>query len=75
MLFPLLRSHSRVVNLSSSEAALKNIPGDDIREKLAADNLTEPELTELMDFFVQYDNWYDGLYLNHHISDLIFIIP
>lgn len=55
VLFPILRPHARVVNLSSSQAAVKNIPGQCIRERLSSGDLTEQELSKLMDSFVGYE--------------------
>ncbi|XP_023718285.1 carbonyl reductase [NADPH] 3 isoform X2 [Cryptotermes secundus] len=52
MLFPLLRPHARVVNLSSCEGHLKKIPGELLREKLSSSTLTEEELTDLMKQFI-----------------------
>jgi hypothetical protein len=52
VLFPLLRPHARVVNLSSSEGHLKKIPGELLRKKFASSSLTEEELTDLMKQFV-----------------------
>jgi carbonyl reductase 1 len=52
VLFPLLRPHARVVNLSSSEGHLKKIPGESLRNKLSSSTLTEEQLTDLMKQFV-----------------------
>jgi carbonyl reductase 1 len=52
VLFPLLRPHARVVNLSSSEGHLKKIPGELLRKKLSNSTLTEEELSDLMKQFV-----------------------
>lgn len=52
-LFPLLRPHARVVNLSSSMGHLHKIPGDKLRKKLSSPTLTEEELTQLMQQFVE----------------------
>lgn len=56
ILFPLLRSHARVVNLSSSAGHPSRIPGKTIREKLTCETLCESELSELMNSFVEYVN-------------------
>ncbi|XP_034246303.1 carbonyl reductase [NADPH] 1-like [Thrips palmi] len=52
-LFPLLRPHARVVNLSSSAGHLLRIPGEAIRKKLLNPALTIDELSNLMQSFVQ----------------------
>ncbi|XP_047113995.1 carbonyl reductase [NADPH] 1-like [Schistocerca piceifrons] len=52
-LFPLLRPHARVVNLSSSEGHLTKIPGDSLRKKFSNPDLTEEELCDLMRQFVE----------------------
>jgi len=56
-LFPLLRSHSRVVNVSSSCGHLLRINGQEpqaseLRNKLSSPSLTEQELCEIMTNFV-----------------------
>ncbi|XP_063244170.1 carbonyl reductase [NADPH] 1-like [Bacillus rossius redtenbacheri] len=52
-LFPLLRPHARVVNLSSSMGHLLKIPGEELRGRLADPNLTEETLGALMLEFVE----------------------
>ncbi|KAM7301975.1 carbonyl reductase [NADPH] 1 [Ixodes scapularis] len=52
-LFPLLRPHARVVNVSSMCGMLKVIPGQELRDKLNNPNITLEELVELMKKFVQ----------------------
>lgn len=52
-MFPILRPHARVVNLSSSAGHLSRIPGAALREKLASPTLTEDELSTLMNNFVE----------------------
>jgi carbonyl reductase 1 len=52
VLFPLLRPHARVVNLSSSEGHLKKIPGEPLRKILGSSALTEEELADLMKQFI-----------------------
>ncbi|KFM77919.1 Carbonyl reductase [NADPH] 1, partial [Stegodyphus mimosarum] len=42
-LFPLLRPHARVVNVSSSEGKLSHIPNPELRQKLSSETLTEEE--------------------------------
>jgi len=51
-LFPLLRDHGRVVNMSSSCGWLCKIPGEELRRKLSADDLTIPQLTQLVQDFI-----------------------
>lgn len=56
-LFPLLRPHARVSNVSSSAGHLSEIRGDEpaasqLKAKLASDTLTEEELADLMNQFV-----------------------
>ncbi|XP_046664314.1 carbonyl reductase [NADPH] 3-like isoform X1 [Homalodisca vitripennis] len=51
-LFPLLRPHARVVNLSSSEGHLSKIPGEAIRDRLRDPDLTEEGLTCLVKEFI-----------------------
>ena len=52
-LFPLLRPHARVVNVSSRAGLLKNIKDDSIRSRLAATDLTVSELNSIMKNFVE----------------------
>ena len=51
-LFPLLRPHSRVVNVSSM-AGLLNILQPHLQQKFSDPNLTEQELVALMATFVE----------------------
>jgi len=51
-IFPLLRPHARVVNVSSSAGCLKNIKGKELRQKFANDKLTRDELISLINAFV-----------------------
>ncbi|XP_014276614.1 carbonyl reductase [NADPH] 3 [Halyomorpha halys] len=51
-LFPLLRPHARVVNLSSSSGFLQRIPGDRLKEKLGDPELPRRNLIRLMNEFV-----------------------
>lgn len=58
ILFPILRPHARVVNLSSMLGHLTQITGQDsaaveLRAKLSSDNLTYEELHKLMQSFVE----------------------
>ncbi|CAN7997392.1 unnamed protein product [Ixodes hexagonus] len=52
-LFPLLRPHARVVNVSSMCGMLKVIPGQELRDKFNNPKITLDELIELMNKFVQ----------------------
>jgi len=52
-LFPLLRPHARVVNVSSCVGFLGKVPGEDLRQLLASDTLTEDKLDQLMNDFVK----------------------
>jgi len=52
ILFPLLRPHARVVNLSSSCGMLSKIPSQDLKQKFASPTLTISELNALMQDFV-----------------------
>uniref|UniRef100_A0A2L2XX33 carbonyl reductase (NADPH) n=1 Tax=Parasteatoda tepidariorum TaxID=114398 RepID=A0A2L2XX33_PARTP len=51
-LFPLLRKHARVVNVSSSAGQLHRIPGKDLQQRFLS-ALTEEELSKLMNEFVE----------------------
>lgn len=51
-LFPLLRAHARVVNLSSSAGHLTRIPSKELRKTLSSPDLKQQELDELMTKFV-----------------------
>ena len=53
ILFPILKPHARVVNLSSSAGHLSRIPGKHLREVLASTDLTEEKLSALMTSFVK----------------------
>lgn len=57
-IFPILRPHSRVVNVSSSAGHLSRINGkepeaSDLRQKLADISLTVQQLDELMNDFIR----------------------
>eukprot|EP00118_Oscarella_pearsei_P012335 m.89997 g.89997 ORF g.89997 m.89997 type:complete len:204 (+) comp36637_c0_seq1:276-887(+) len=52
-MMPLLRPHSRVVNVSSQLGKLKNIPQAELRQKFASDSLEEGQLVELMSQFIR----------------------
>ncbi|KAE8736764.1 hypothetical protein FOCC_FOCC017782, partial [Frankliniella occidentalis] len=51
-IFPLLRPHARVVNISSSCGHLLRIPGEEIRKQFLNPNLSVDELSELMQNYV-----------------------
>lgn len=51
-LFPLLRPHARVVNVSSSAGKLSYIKSKDLQEKFLSPTLTEEELCSLVTQFV-----------------------
>ena len=58
ILFPILRPHARVVNVSSSAGHLAKISGNDetsiaLRAKLASNELTHEELLYIMQKFVE----------------------
>lgn len=50
-LFPLLRPHARVVNVSSSAGMLKRIPSEDVQKKIASADTIE-KLCEVMRAFI-----------------------
>ncbi|XP_064456049.1 carbonyl reductase [NADPH] 1-like [Ornithodoros turicata] len=52
-LFPLLRPHARVVNVSSLCGMLNKIQGEDLKKKLNSPHITQDELVALMNQFVQ----------------------
>lgn len=54
VLFPLLRPHARVVNLSSLDGHLTTIPGEELRKKLSSLTLTEEQLSDLMKQFIEF---------------------
>ncbi|KAI9562230.1 hypothetical protein GHT06_013195 [Daphnia sinensis] len=58
IMFPILRPHARVVNVSSSAGHLLKISGEnsvaiDLRKKLSSSELTTKELTEMIEGFVK----------------------
>lgn len=53
ILFPLLRPHARVVNISSVCGFLQQIPGDNFKKKLASTDLQLSELVHLMNDFIE----------------------
>merc|ERR1719402_1486015 len=63
ILFPILKPGARVVNMSSSAGFLKNIKGESLRARLAAEDLTVEELDEMMTDFVKTAN--EGTHGDH----------
>ncbi|GIX76445.1 carbonyl reductase 1 [Caerostris extrusa] len=53
-LFPLLRSHARVVHMSSSASYLSYIESEDVRNRFRSENLTKEELCGFMREFVKH---------------------
>ena len=58
VLFPILRSHARVVNISSSAGHLSRISGYDpaatnLKQKLAAKDITTEELCHLLQEYIR----------------------
>ena len=53
-LFPILKAHARVVNVSSSAGHLSCIPGKHLRDVFASPTLTEAQLNDLMNSYVEY---------------------
>ncbi|KAJ8717966.1 hypothetical protein PYW07_005896 [Mythimna separata] len=53
ILFPVLNNGARVINISSSYGQLSHIPSQDLRERLKDEKLTVPELSELMQQYVE----------------------
>ena len=52
-LFPLLRPHARVVNVSSHVGMLKIVKDESVRNRLKSPNLTISELVDIMNTFVK----------------------
>jgi len=53
ILFPILKTNARVVNLSSSAGHLSFIPDENLRNSFASNTLTEPQLSDLVKQFVE----------------------
>jgi len=51
-LFPMLRPHARVVNVSSSAGMLAKIPGESLRKRFLDPSLNEEKLSVLMNEFI-----------------------
>ena len=54
ILFPILKPHARVVNMSSYAGHLSVIKDEALKAKLASSDLTYDQLTALMQQFVEY---------------------
>lgn len=52
-MFPLLRPHARVVNVSSSCGHLLRIPGKELQQRFKDPSLTVEQLKQLMKEFVK----------------------
>jgi carbonyl reductase 1 len=52
-LFPLLRSHARVVNVSSRAGMLKIVSGQSLRHKLSNDNATLNDVQLVLNEFIE----------------------
>ncbi|CAG5023205.1 unnamed protein product [Parnassius apollo] len=53
ILFPILRNSARVVNISSSSGHLSQIPSETLRNRFKDPNLTIPELSDLMNKYIE----------------------
>jgi len=53
-LFPLLKPHARVVNVSSTVGLFKIIPDQTIRQKLLSPDLTVGEIDSMLNNFIKY---------------------
>jgi len=53
LLFPILKPHARVVNVSSSAGHLSKIPSLELRSKFASPNLSYEELNALMMDYIE----------------------
>lgn len=53
ILFPILKPHSRVVNVSSTAGLLKQITSQTLKAKLSLPNLTVDELDDLVNTFIK----------------------
>lgn len=52
-LFPLLRPHARVVQISSAMGHLSRIPGEQLKARFSNPDLTEEELNQILREFVE----------------------
>ncbi|CAG2119227.1 unnamed protein product [Medioppia subpectinata] len=55
-LFPILRSHARVVNVSSSAGMLKNVKDKTLRERFSDPNLSDKQLLDLVNEYLNEVN-------------------
>ena len=53
-LFPLIRSNGRVVNVSSRLGLLGQVNSEELKNKVKNDNLTEDELVEIINDYIEY---------------------
>lgn len=53
ILFPILKPGARVVNVSSSAGMLCRVPGENLKQKLASDDLSRKELDQLADTYLE----------------------
>lgn len=53
ILFPILRPHARVVNVSSSAGLLLRVPGEELRKRLASHDLTRKELDGMVGQYLE----------------------
>lgn len=68
-LFPILRPHARVVNVSSAVGHLSCIRSAELRQQFADLNLSEEKLSVLMRKFVRYtSNFWNYLFLLNNYS-------
>ena len=56
ILFPILKPHARVVNVSSTAGNLFKITNQELRSKFASPNLTYEELDSLMEDYIEYNS-------------------
>jgi carbonyl reductase 1 len=54
ILFPILKPHARVVNVSSQAGLLSIIPSAELRSKLQSDDLKMPELVDIIEDFIKH---------------------
>ena len=57
ILFPILKPHARVVNVSSTAGNLFKITNQELRSKFASPNLTYEELDSLMEDYIEYNSY------------------
>jgi len=62
-LFPLLKPHARVVNVSSQVGLFKNLSDQKIRERLLANNSTVDEIDGILTTFIKYAK--EGTHTSH----------